>query len=374
MTDNASSSSPGERTRPRLLTTAHGELRLPAFLPDATRAVVRGLDSDDVRACGIGGVVINVFHLQNRPGISVIAAAGGAHHFMRWPGPILSDSGGFQVYSLLVQSPDLGTATRRGFRYRLERRGTRRLLTPAKCIQLQFRLGTDVAVCLDHCTHPSAPAAEQRSSVEHTVLWARACRDEFDRLAGETGRRPLLFAVVQGGADAALRRECAERLVEIGFDGYGFGGWPIGEDGRLTDAVARVAGLVPRDSIRWALGIGKPEHVVSAARVGYDLFDCVIPTRDARHGRLYVFAGPPEGARLEGREFYERLYPQDKELVRSGAPVDPTCDCLCCRTCSRGYLNHLFAIRDTLAWRLATIHNLRFYARLMDCLRQRPGV
>jgi queuine tRNA-ribosyltransferase len=353
----------------RALSTAHGPLALPAFLPDATRAVVRGLDSADLLATGVQGLVVNVFHLQSHPGVTVVAGAGGVHGFMGWPRPVLSDSGGFQVFSLLAQSPGLGSVTKRGFTYRAAHGADKTVLTPEKCIQQQFRLGSDVMVCLDHCTHPAAPAREQRQSVEHTVLWAGLCKAQFERLCGQTDRRPLLFAVIQGGNDAGLRRECAERLLEMGFDGYGFGGWPIDKDGCLTEMVQHVAELVPTRSPKWALGIGKPEHVVAAARMGYGLFDCVIPTRDARHGRLYAFAGRPGRVRLEGSAFYDCLYMLDRKHIRDRAPVDATCDCLCCRTYSRAYLHHLFRIRDAAAQRLATIHNLRTYARLMELLR-----
>lgn len=351
------------------MSTAHGDLRLPAFLPDATRAVVKALDAADLIKVGVQGLVVNVFHLGTHPGIGVISALGGAHDFMKWPRPVLADSGGFQVFSLLASSSKLGSVTGKGFTYRVARGARKRILTAEKCIRKQFQMGADIMVCLDHCTHPDAPQQEQRASVENTVRWARGCRREFDRLSQHTGRKPLLFAVIQGGNDPALRRECAERLFELDFDGYGYGGWPVTRDGRLVEMVQYVAELVPSHYPRWALGIGKPEHVVTSVGLGYDLLDCVIPTRDARHGRLYVFAGPPDDAVLKDRGFYECIYMQDKKHVRDAAPVDEHCDCLCCTDYSRAYLHHLFQIRDPLACRLATVHNLRFYTKLMECLR-----
>ncbi len=361
--------SPADAVRPAVLETPHGNLSLPAFLPDATRAVIRTLDSADVAACGIGGVVVNTFHLLTHPGSSIISAFGGVHEFMGWPHVILSDSGGFQVYSLLTQDPKLGSVSSKGFTYRTARGGPKRILTPDKCIRKQFDLGVDAMVVLDHCTHPTAPADEQRRGVENTVRWARQCRDEFDRLCVERGRRPALFAVVQGGADPELRIECAERLVEIGFDGYGYGGWPVDEDGVLLETVGLLAGELPADSLRWAAGIGNPEDVVRAAAFGYDVFDCVLPTRDARHGRLYAFSAPPDMISLRGGEFCRRIYPLDDEHARATGPVDEWCDCPCCASYSLGYLHHLFRIRDALAFRLATMHNLRFYARLMEALQ-----
>lgn len=337
------------------MNTLHGPLELPAFLPDATRAVVRAVDSTDLIACGMRGIVVNTFHLQSHPGFGAIESQGGVHEFMKWPGVVMSDSGGFQILSLADS-----TATKKGARFRLTKGGDARLLTPEKCIRLQFKAGADVLVCLDYCTHPDAPADEQRRSVDLTIQWAKSCREEFDRLVEQTERRPLLFAVVQGGSDATLRRECAERLLEIGFDGFGFGGWPIREGGRLQEMVQFVAELIPARFPKWGLGIGKPDVLAEAFRHGYTVFDCTIPTRDARHQRLYV---------RSDEEVCATLHIQNKRYARDQEPIDAGCDCLCCRQYSRAYVHHLFRIRDALALRLATIHNLRFYARLMERLR-----
>jgi queuine tRNA-ribosyltransferase len=361
------------RAGERVLRLEHGALRLPVFLPDATRAVVRALDATDLERCGIEGVVVSLFHLQTRPGVGAIAGMGGVHRLMNWPRPILSDSGGFQVFSLLAQSPRMGSVSRRGFTYRLAKGAPKETLSPEKCIQRQFKLGTDILVCLDHCPLSDASPAALRESVENTVAWARACRDEFDRLTDQSGRRPLLFSVVQGGEDPALRRECAERLVEIGFDGYGFGGQPVTDEGRPSEMASLLPEVVPADRLTWGLGVGKPDTLAAFAAFRYDLFDCSIPTRDARRGRLYVFREAPATASLRGREFYDRVYISDKKHFRDDVPLEEGCDCHCCQTASRGYLRHLFAIDDCLGYRLATIHNLRFYSRLMDELRARGG-
>jgi queuine tRNA-ribosyltransferase len=351
-------------------------LKLPAFFPDATRGVIRSVSSEDLESCGIHGVMVNVFHLIARPGIRVIAAGGGIGRFMNWRGAVAADSGGFQVYSLLNESPRNGSISNKGFVCRLERGGDKILLTPEKCVQSQFRLGADILFCLDCCTHPDVPADRQRQSVEWTVAWARKCRETYDRLVEQKdlspGQRPLLLAVVQGGENPELRRECAERLLEIGFDGYGYGGWPVGRDGCLGESVAQVAELTPGDRLRFGLGIGKPENLVAAFNVGYRLFDCVIPTRDARRQRLYVFNDAPENSPENsipaGRDFYRCLYLQDSKHLHDQQPVDAGCDCLCCSGYSRAYLHHLFRIGDCLANRLATIHNLRFYTRLVASL------
>jgi queuine tRNA-ribosyltransferase len=354
-----------------LLHTGHGEARLPVFLPDATRAVVRALDCSDLEAAGVEALCANAFHLSARPGAAAIGTVGGIHRFMGWHGPIFTDSGGFQLYSLLAQSSRMGSVSKRGFHHRPEKGGRKRLFTPEKSIRQQHRMGADVLVCLDHFVPAEAPREQQRECVEHTILWAERCRREFDRLVAQRPDRPMLFAVVQGGDDTALRAECARRLTEIGFDGYGFGGGPVHGDGSLREAVHLVAEQTPPDKPKWAFGIGKPEHVVAAAGFGYDIFDCVIPTRDARHLRLYLFRDEPRRLSLAGGGFYDRIYIHDGKYARDDSPIDSRCDCLCCRRYSRAYLHHMFHIRDALAYRLATIHNLRFYMRLMALLRAR---
>jgi queuine tRNA-ribosyltransferase len=354
----------------RCLETSHGNLPLPAFLPDGTRGAVRTIDAADLEACGINAFMVNVLHLSVHPGTAAIASLGGIHRFTGWEGPIASDSGGYQAYSLVAGSRKLGGISGNGFTYRFSRDQPKKTLTPEKCIQKQFQLGTDIMFCLDHCTHPSEDRQTQRDSVEHTVAWARRCKEAFkQRVESVKGRRPLLFAVVQGGNDDALRRECAERLVEIGFDGYGFGGWPIDGEGRLVEMVARTAEMLPREAPKHALGIGKPENVVHAFSLGYHLFDCVIPTRDARHRRLYTFTNPPSRLTMNSSDFYTCVSMQDQRYARDSAPVEEGCDCPCCRRYSRAYLYHLFQSNEQGAARLATIHNLRFYARLMAALR-----
>ena len=344
--------------------TTHGVLKLPAFLPDATRGVVRALDADGLHGCGISGLMVNTLHLSSHPGTTVVEQLGGIHSFMGWDGPVMSDSGGFQVFSLIAENAKAGRVSKDGFAYRLDRKKKKQNLTPEKCIQKQFHIGADVMFCLDHCTHPDENATAQRESVAHTVNWASRCKEEFERRAN-SGYSAKLFAVVQGGTDEGLRRECAERLLEIGFDGYGYGGWPIADDGGLVEAVAQVAELVPVDTPKHALGIGKPENVVRAFELGYHTFDCTIPTRDARNRRLYVSRDDTD---YLSDDFYRYVYIGDERYARDNGPIDATCDGLCCQRYSRAYIHHLFAIGETLALRLATIHNLRFYGRLMERL------
>jgi queuine tRNA-ribosyltransferase len=354
-----------------VIETPHGDLISPVFLPDATRGVIRTLDATDLSECGVEGVMVNALHLQNQPGVTAINSLGGIHAFMNWKGPVASDSGGFQILSLLQSRSGRGTVSRKGFSYRLENEERRRNLTPETSIHRQLRLRSDILFCLDHCTHPEEDIASQRESVDNTVRWAKTCKEAFEKhVSMSDEKRPLLFAVIQGGESRELRRECAQRLLEIGFDGYGYGGWPIDSKGQLLPSVEITARLMPPEAPKHALGIGKPETLVEAFQLGYEMFDCVIPTRDARHRRLYVFPQDPSSIDLGVRKFYENLYMEDRKHARDSGPVSESCDCLCCRQYSRAYLHHLFKIEDPLALRLATMHNLRFYMRLIQRLRK----
>lgn len=346
-------------------------MSLPAFFPDATHAVVRAVDAHDVSQAGVAGVYVNTLHLADRPGLSAVEALGGVHRFMGWSRPIISDSGGFQVYSLMARSKSLGTVSVDGFHYRFRPGEKKKLLSPEKSIEDQFRLGADCMICLDQCTHPQASGEVQRESVTNTLAWAKRSKDTFlrclDRFPPRTSR-PLLFAVVQGGKDPELRRRCASELREIGFDGYGYGGWPVDSRGALQDMVGYTTRWLPAELPRLALGIGEPANVVAACRLGYTMFDCTLPTRDARHKRLYVFERPPGARSLEGH-FYSYVHIEREQYVRDLKPLDEHCDCACCQSYSRAYLHHLFVVNDTLAGRLATIHNLRFYTRFFELLR-----
>ncbi len=350
----------------------HARLRLPAFLPDATRGVVRSLDSGDLLRCGVQALQMNVFHLMQKPGSYSIRALGGLHNLFRWDLPIVTDSGGYQVYSLIRQNPDSGQLTEKGLVFRPDR--SRRVnLTPEKSIQLQVSYGADVVICLDDCTHADEPLPVQREAVERTIKWARRSKDEFERQVVQRqladNSRPLLFAVVQGGSDRELRRRCAEELLEMEFDGFGFGGWPLDSEGHLlSEIIAYVRELIPDHLPTHALGVGQPANVVTCARMGFDLFDSTMPTRDARHGRLYVFTEVPASSSLVA-DWYSYLYIADSEHIRADAPISAYCDCLCCANYSLAYLHHLFKVGDPLFYRLATMHNIRFMMQLMARLR-----
>jgi queuine tRNA-ribosyltransferase len=360
-------------TIPSVIQTAHGPLHLPVYFPDATRGVVRTVDSRDLEVCGVQGLVVNVFHLSTRPGAGLIKHAGGIHDFMAWRRPIASDSGGFQLMSMIRENPRYGTISRRGIHFTdLDGARKKTLFTPERSIRLQLDLGADLMVCLDDCPSPDASTEEVERSVERTIHWAHRCRTEFDRLLKarrhREGPRPLLFGVIQGGYDRAMRSRCARELLPLGFDGFGFGGWPLNPEGELAaEILAHTADLIPDHLPRFALGLGKPEHVVACYRMGWRIFDCVLPTRDARHGRLYGWnAAGLDQVDLLGDRFYAFTYVRDEKHKRQKGPVSTACDCLCCRDYSLAYLHHLFDVGDPLGLRLATMHNLRFYTQFVE--------
>jgi len=318
---------------------------------------------------------MNSYHLMTKPGAKLIKSLGGLHGFSGYKGVILTDSGGFQLYSLIRENPDYGEIREGEIIFRPDRGKEKLIFTPEKCIQAQFQYGSDIMMALDMCTHPEDPQEVQRRSVELTVRWGERCRAEFDKLTKnfKGAKKPLLFGIVQGGADPELRAECGRRLAEIGFDGFGFGGWPLDGEGKLrADVLKMAADAMPDGKIKYAMGLGKPEEIVKCVDMGYRLFDCVIPTREARHQRLYMFSkgcDNPDGVRRKDGKFYKYLYIMDDDHCRDRGPIDPTCDCEVCRNHSRAYLHHLFKVNDPHALRLATQHNLRFYGRLMEYLQ-----
>lgn len=355
----------------------HGRLELPVYLPDATYGMVRAVDAEDLLECGVQALVMNTFHLMQRPGSSTIQALGGLHRMSAWHRPIVTDSGGFQAYSLIRQNPKAGSLSEKGLTYYPEGSDRKLLLTPEKSVQLQLGYGSDVIICLDDCTHVDSSYEEQRRSVERTIVWAKRGKREFENLVGQKrlngSDSPKLYAVIQGGGAHDLRKACAEALLEIGFDGFGFGGWPLDSENRLLeDIMGYTRELVPETFPMHALGVGHPENVLACYDLGYDLFDSAMPTRDARHGRLYAFTNPDDGpsAGLTGK-WMEYIYISDERHIRDNRPVQEGCDCPCCRQYSLGYLRHLFKLGDHLYPRLATLHNLFFMTELTRRLRER---
>ena len=358
---------------PRNLKTPHGEISFPAFLPDATYGAVKACGPDDLSAAGTPALVMNAYHLMQKPGSSTVSALGGLHEMTGWDGPIMTDSGGFQAYSVIREDPSRGSIGKNGITILPEGSSRKFLLTPEKAIQLQLAYGTDIAVCLDECTHPDDGREVQENAVRRTLEWASRCRSEFDRLVqgGRKKEQPLLFGVVQGGSHEDLRRLCARELSSIGFDGMGFGGWPMDGEGNLVvDILRSVSEALPEEMPLHALGIGHPKHMVTCWNLGYDTFDCSLPTRDARRGRLYTSEMPLSEADFAGR-WFKYAYMQDEKHVKDRRPVMPGCDCPTCRNYSAGFLHHLMKHGESLFYRLATVHNLRFMNLLCDELGRR---
>ncbi len=348
---------------------------LPVFLPDATKAVTKGVDSLDLKSSGVKGVVVNTYHLLTNPGIEVLKKAGGIKKFMNYHGLVVSDSGGWQVFSLIHRSNKKGKITDAGVVFTLGV-SKKEIFTPQKSLQAQFDIGSDIIICLDDFTPPNASKSEAKKTVERTVKWAKVSRMEYEKQLERRGisqkNRPLLLAVVQGGYFKDLRKRCAEELQQVGFDGYGYGGYVIDEAGNLDLSLSKyIAGLLPNDKIKFALGMGRPNDIAGLSEMGWDVFDCTLPTRDARHKRLYAFSKKPKNLKdMKNQKTYEYIYIDKGKYKDDQSPISKYCHCYVCSNFSRSYLRHLFKIGDTSAYRLATMHNLRFYTQVMELIKQ----
>ncbi len=340
---------PASRARVGRLVLPHGTVETPAFMPVGTHGAVKGVDPTELAAAGASIVLANTYHLWLRPGHETVQALGGLHRFMGWSGPILTDSGGYQVLSLA----SLRTVTDEGVTFRSHLDGSRRTLTPEGAVEIQLALGADVLMALDECPPYPAEPAVVRAAAGRTLRWAGRCRRAW--LARREGGA-LLFGIVQGGTDLRLRAEQAEALGELGLPGYALGGLSVGEPKALTyDVVEWTAARLPADRPRYLMGVGTPEDLVEGVARGIDLFDCVLPTRNARNGTLFTSEG--------------RLSVKLAAHARDPRPPDPNCDCPTCRRFSRAYLRHLFMAGEMLGARLNTIHNLTYYLRLMADIR-----
>ncbi len=339
---------------------------LPVFFPDATRGLIKSLDTKDIEDTKTNGILVNTYHLYKDLGIDYIKARGGIKKFMNWKGYVISDSGGFQVGSLIKMNPSAGYVNDKGAVFKTV--GEKIIkLTPEKSIEFQMELGSDMVVVLDDFTDPKATYDEAKISVDRTILWAKRSKDEFDKICSSrqlaVDRRPLILGVVQGGFYQDLRVYCAKELVKIGFDGFGWGGWPMNSDNIFDlESAKTIADNTPKGYLLYGLGIGMPEDIVALYKLGYNIFDCVLPTRDARHGRAYVFKD-------DGYE-YEFVDLTKGRMMQDDSKLSDICDCLTCKKYTRSYLAHLFKTGDFIAGRLLTIHNLRFYSMLMEKLRR----
>ncbi len=342
--------------------TAHGEVETPAFMPCGTAGTVKAVPQDILEELGAQLILGNTYHLYLRPGHELIRGLGGLHKFMSWERAIITDSGGFQVFSL----SELRKVTEEGVHFRSHLDGTSHLFSPERSTEIQIALGGDIIMAFDECTEHPAERCRARESMEMTLRWARRSRDCFenhkhevpwfgdaDRQAGQT---QALFGIVQGGMYADLRRESAERMVETGFSGYAIGGLSVGEPReQRMEMIAAVLEVLPQDRPRYVMGVGYPDEIAQYAAMGVDMMDCVLPTRAARHGLLFTSEG--------------RLNIKNIRFAQDQGPLDSKCGCKVCSRYSRAYLRHLFVSREPLAGVLNTIHNLWFYLDTMRSVR-----
>lgn len=331
------------QARAATLVTAHGAIETPAFMPVGTQGSVKSLAPDDLRLLGAQVILCNTYHLYLRPGDELIARLGGLHRFCGWDGPILTDSGGFQVFSL----KGLRTVGEDGVEFQSHIDGSRHFLSPEKAVAIQRNLGSDIVMVLDECLGYGADRAATEQSLGLTTRWAVRCREALPRDSGQ-----LLFGIVQGGFFQDLREQSLAELAAVSFEGYALGGLSVGEPrAEMDEILARTAPLMPRDRPRYLMGVGTPRDLLQGVAAGIDLFDCVLPTRNARNGTLYTSQGRINIKRAEYRE--------------DDGPLDPACPCPTCRGFSRAYLRHLYVSRELLSYRLNTLHNLAFFLSLM---------
>lgn len=325
----------------------HGSVDTPVFMPVGTNATVKGLSPRDLRDIGVQMILANTYHLYLRPGVQVVAGAGGLHSFTGWPGPMLTDSGGFQVFSL----SDLRTIDDQGVTFRSHIDGSEHLFTPERVMEIQRRLGADIVMCLDHC--PSLPADRRTllQALRRTTDWARRCK------AAGVRRGQSLFGIIQGGIDVQLRKRHVEELVPVDFDGYAVGGLSVGEDKEdMYRVLERVTHLIPPDKPRYLMGVGSPDAVIEGVRWGIDMFDSVHPTRIARHGTVMTAQGP--------------ITVRNAEYSKDLRPIDEGCQCEVCRQFTRSYVRHLIKADELLAHHLTTYHNVHFMMQLMRDIRR----
>jgi queuine tRNA-ribosyltransferase len=325
----------------------HGPVATPAFMPVATYGAVKGLTGADLRSLGADIVLSNTFHLMSRPGADTLQRLGGLHRFMAWDGPILVDSGGFQVFSLR----ELRRVDEGGVTFRDPHSGSPIRLTPESVVDAQIRMGVDIGMVLDDCPPLPGKSGDVRDAMARTHRWAaRAAQVPRDDAA------PALFGIVQGGLDEAMRRESIDALLPLGFEGYALGGLSVGEEpAAMVGVIQFAAPRLPADKPRYLMGVGYPEDIVEAVAAGIDMFDCVLPSRNARNGQVFTSEG--------------RIVLKNAAWREDGRPLDERCDCFTCRTYSRAYLRHLLMAGDPLLGRLTTVHNLRHYQGLLGAIR-----
>ncbi|MGC1417403.1 MAG: tRNA guanosine(34) transglycosylase Tgt [Candidatus Acidiferrum sp.] len=340
-----------------VLNTPHGAVQTPFFMPVGTQATVKGLRNEALEELGAKIILANTYHLYLRPGHEAVRKLGGLHKFMSWPHAILTDSGGFQVFSL----SELRKVSDEGVRFRSHLDGSEHLLTPEKAAEIQLALGSDIAMVLDECIETPAPRDKAESAVARTTAWAARARKYFLEQASRNGElAQWQFGIVQGATFADLRRASARQLMELDFPGYAVGGLAVGEPHTLTcEMTSEVTALLPRERPRYLMGVGKPEQIADYVALGIDMMDCVLPTRAARHACLYTSEG--------------RVLIKNARYAADQRAPDPNCSCSVCRRYTRAYLRHLFAAGELTAAILATHHNVHFYLDLMRQIREAIG-
>ena len=347
----------GTGARRGKLTTPHGVIETPVFMPVGTAATVKALTQEGLEELGAEIILANTYHLYLRPGHELIRKLGGLHKFMSWPRAILTDSGGYQLFSL----SELRKITDEGVRFRSHLDGAEHLLTPEKAVEIQLALGSDIAMVLDECIETPAPREAAESALTRTTKWAQRARKYFVECASRNGElAQWQFGIVQGATFADLRQESARQLLELDFPGYAVGGLAVGESHAMTcEMTGEVTALLPKDRPRYLMGVGRPEQLADYVAMGIDMMDCVLPTRAARHACLYT---------SEGRVLIKNArYADDRRAV------DPDCSCAVCKRYTRAYLRHLFAAGEITAAILATHHNVHFYLDIMRQIREAIG-
>ena len=327
--------------------TNYGTYETPMFMPVGTEATVKTLSVEELKDCKAGIILSNTYHLWLRPGEDIIDKAGGLHEFMKWDGPILTDSGGFQVFSLA----DPKDITEEGVKFKNHLNGDNLLLTPEKSIEIQNKLDSDIAMSFDECIGWPATYEYVKQSVERTLRWAKRGKDVFNN------PRQSLFGIVQGGEFLDLRQRCAKELVAMDFDGYSIGGTSVGEPKEIQNMILDATiDLLPENKPRYLMGVGSPGAILDAVERGVDMFDCVLPTRVARHGTAMTSRG--------------RVILKNKSFEMDFSPLDDNCDCYCCKNYTKAYLHHLFKADEILGYRLVSMHNIRFLNRLVEDIRE----
>ncbi|MGE3802716.1 MAG: tRNA guanosine(34) transglycosylase Tgt [Candidatus Kapaibacterium sp.] len=339
----------GSNARRGYFVTDHGRVDTPVFMPVGTRGAVKTLRSNDLYHIDPKIILGNTYHLYLRPGNETMREMGGLHKFMAWDRPILTDSGGFQVFSL----KDLRKISEEGVQFKSHIDGSAHLFTPENVIETERIIGSDIAMVLDECPPALSDKSHHREAMERSMRWAKRGADHHAKTPFPYGHRQFLFGIAQGGTHKDLRQESAERLQEIGFDGYAIGGLAVGEaTSEMYETTEHTAALLPKDRPRYLMGVGTPEDLLECVARGVDMFDCVMPTRNARNGTIFTSFG--------------KLNIRNAKHRNDDSPLDPDCSCETCTKHSRGYIRHLFNVDEITGLTLATIHNIHFYLRLME--------